>query len=109
MENLRVFAIDGDARVAIHLVSFTPLLVGRFFHVGDVDEGREGGLVDGHEIFAGFDDGVVGSQGGVGGGSEESGDLVGRVEERVLGLVCGGDDGEDEHAEDEEGEADVSD
>ncbi|KAF8111979.1 hypothetical protein N665_0069s0006 [Sinapis alba] len=109
MENLRVFAIDGDARIAIELVAFRVLLVGGGFHVGDVDEGREGGLVNGHEIFAGFDDGGIGSQGGVGSGSEESGDLVGWVKKRVFGLVCSGDDGEDEYADDEEGEAYVSD
>ncbi|CAH8384891.1 unnamed protein product [Eruca vesicaria subsp. sativa] len=107
MENVRVFAINGEARIAIDLVTFN--LVGRGFHVGDVDERSEGGLVNGHEIFAGFDDGVVGSQGGVGSGCEESGDLVGRVEERVFGLVSSGDDGEDEYAQDEEGEAYVSD
>lgn len=105
MENIRVFAINGDARIAVELV----LLGGGGFHVGDVDERREGRLVNGHEIFAGFDDGVVRSQGGVGCGGEESGDLVGGVEERVFGLVCGGDDGEDEDAHDEEGEAYVSD
>lgn len=109
MENLRVFAIDGDARIAIELVTFGVLLVAGGFDVGDVDERCEGGLVNGHEIFAGFDDGVVGSQGGVGCGCEESGDLVGWVEKRVFWLVGSGNDGEDEYADDEEGEAYVSD
>lgn len=103
MEDVRVGAINGLVSTG---VAFSGI-GGRVLDISEIDKRSDDGLIGAHEILAGFDDGVVGCKSGIGGGSEEGGDLGGGMKEGILRLVGGGDDGEDENSDDEKSKTQV--